>query len=240
MPEKEKPNILIAEDEMVTARLLRSRLEHYGYKVIGPAATGKAAVEMALKGKPDMIIMDINLKGDMDGIEAAKIIRSQLPVQIVYVTAHSEEEILSRAKLTIPNGYIIKPFQDRDLKIAVEMALYAAKVDVERRNAEQKLRKSEKDFQDLIKNIPVGIYRNLAGPEGKFLIANPFLAQMFGYESVKELMNVPASSLYQYPSARSDFASKLSSRKRVIGEELQLKRKDGSFLWGGRHCSGHP
>lgn len=144
------PKILIVEDEAVTARLLRSRLEKFGYQAVGPATTGEAAVEIASREKPDLILMDINLAGDMDGINAAETIQSQIPAQIVYLTAHTEEDLLNRAKLTIPYAYIIRPFKDRELRVALEMALYAAKADAQRRQAEQALRASEEQLRAAI------------------------------------------------------------------------------------------
>ena len=128
-----KAKILIVEDESVNAKLLESRVRKFGYIPIGPAQTGDAAIKLAIAENPDLVLMDIQLQGAMDGIVAAKIIKENIHTQIVYITAHSEEEFLERAKPTIPQGYILKPFQDRELRIAIEMALYVGKIDAKRK-----------------------------------------------------------------------------------------------------------
>ena len=138
-----KAKILIVEDESVNAILLEAQVKKFGYIPIGPVQTGEAAIELALAEKPDLVLMDITLQGEMDGIEAAKIIKLKIQTQILYITAHSEGEFLQRAKPTIPQGYILKPFQDKDLKIAMEMALFVAKVEAERRKAESALKERE-------------------------------------------------------------------------------------------------
>ena len=144
MKEKsKKAKILIVEDEAVSAKLLQSRVKAFGHIPIGPALSGKAAIETALREKPDLILMDIRIQGEMDGIEAAKIIKENIQTQIIYITAHSEKEFLERAKPTIPQGYILKPFQEKELKITIEMALYVGKIDVERRKTENELKERE-------------------------------------------------------------------------------------------------
>ena len=144
MTEKpQKVKILIVEDESVNAKLLESRVKKFGYTPIGPALTGEAAIELALAENPDLVLMDIRLQGEMDGIEAVKIIKEKIQTQIIYITAHSEEEFLERAKPTIPHGYILKPFQEKELRITIEMALYVGKVDAERRKTERTLRERE-------------------------------------------------------------------------------------------------
>jgi two-component system cell cycle sensor histidine kinase/response regulator CckA len=141
--ESQNAKILIVEDEAVTAKLLESRVRKFGHTPIGLALTGEAAIELAFREKPDLVLMDIRLQGEMDGIEAAKIIKKKIQTQIIYVTAHSEKEFLERAKPTIPQGYVLKPFQDKELKIMIEMALFVGKVDAERREAENDLKERE-------------------------------------------------------------------------------------------------
>jgi PAS domain S-box-containing protein len=119
-----KPKILIVEDEMLVAHSIRLTLERLGYTVAGLAATGEKAVQMALQSPPDLILMDIRLQGPMDGIEAAEQIRARLDVPVVYATANTDDTTLKRAKLEGPLSYICKPFEERDLRVAVEVALH--------------------------------------------------------------------------------------------------------------------
>lgn len=116
--------ILVVEDEGIVAMEMRNKLEDLGYIVVGTVATGKAAVETAVETEPDLILMDIVLKGDMDGIEAAEKIHQQQDTPIIYLTAYSDEEILERARITEPYGYILKPFKKSEVNANIQMAIY--------------------------------------------------------------------------------------------------------------------
>ncbi len=116
--------ILIVEDEGIVARETEFRLKDLGYTVCGIVASGAEAIKKAEKARPDVVLMDIMLKGEMDGIEAAEQIHSKLSVPVVYVTAHADETTLQRAKRTEPMGYLLKPFNERELHAAIEIAIY--------------------------------------------------------------------------------------------------------------------
>lgn len=117
-------SIVIVEDEVVVAMELESRLIDLGYRVSGTAGTGTEALELTKRTMPDLVLMDVRLSGDMDGIEAARAIRDRHNIPVVYVTAHADDETLQRAKLTFPFGYIVKPFSEQDLRAAIEVALF--------------------------------------------------------------------------------------------------------------------
>ncbi|MGZ7160910.1 MAG: PAS domain S-box protein, partial [Methanobacterium sp.] len=117
-------NILIVEDESITALGIKHKLERLGYSVAAVESSGEGAIKKTRELKPDIILMDIVLKGEMDGIEVAHEINHCFNIPIVYLTAYSDNSILERAKLTRPSGYITKPFSDADLKSAIEIALY--------------------------------------------------------------------------------------------------------------------
>ncbi len=112
--------ILIVEDEAAAAMHLKKYLESAGYHIVGQAFSGAQAVERARSLEPDLILMDIVLQGEMNGIEASEIIKSELNIPILFVSAYSDEAIITRAASTNPYGYILKPFQERQIKIAVE------------------------------------------------------------------------------------------------------------------------
>jgi two-component system, cell cycle sensor histidine kinase and response regulator CckA len=116
--------VLIAEDWGLIAEELRDRLEHMGLSVVGVAASGEAAIAQAREVLPDLVLMDIRLKGRIDGIEAATEIRQQLKIPIIYVTAHSDDATIARAKKTEPVGYVIKPFTEQELRVAIDMGLH--------------------------------------------------------------------------------------------------------------------
>jgi len=118
-----RANILVVEDDFVIARLIAESLKDLGYGLAGMVASGEEAVKKAAETHPDLILMDIRLKGSIDGIEAAEQIAS-LHIPIVYLTSYSDERTVERAKITEPYGYLIKPFTDTELKTTLEMAIY--------------------------------------------------------------------------------------------------------------------
>ena len=120
-------SILIVEDEAITAKAIGSTLQQMGYQISSIVDTGLGAIDAVAKNQPDLILMDIHLKGDMDGIEAAEKITSMAGVPIIFLTAYAEGSKIERAKSLLPFGYMLKPVQDRDLRISIEMALFAAR-----------------------------------------------------------------------------------------------------------------
>lgn len=115
--------ILVIEDEFIVAENIARNLHKLGYEVIGIADSGEEAIETATKKHPNLVLMDIMLQGDLDGIEAAGYIRSQLKIPVVYMTAYADDDTLGRAKLTEPYGYLVKPFKPQSLKTTIEIAL---------------------------------------------------------------------------------------------------------------------
>lgn len=119
-----KNNILVVEDEAIVSKDIQQSLKKLGYNIVGTAATGEKAIVLANEFKPDLVLMDIMLKGEMSGIEAAQQIKAQLNIPVIYLTAYADENTLAKAKVTEPYGYIIKPFKEIDLHTSIEMALY--------------------------------------------------------------------------------------------------------------------
>ncbi|APH39391.1 response regulator [Methanohalophilus halophilus] len=116
--------ILVVEDEAIVAMVIKRRLKDLGYIVSGVASTGKDAITKVEGTFPDLVLMDIRLKGDMDGIEATKIIKDRFSLPVVYLTAHSDDVTFKKAKETDPDGYILKPFTEKDLRTTIEIALH--------------------------------------------------------------------------------------------------------------------
>ncbi|MFT4714621.1 MAG: DNA-binding NtrC family response regulator [Candidatus Azotimanducaceae bacterium] len=139
---KKNNRILIIEDEALVARELQSRLTKMGCEVVG-IAYGREGIELARRTKPDLLLTDIHLKDGEDGIEMAQIIQRERDVPVVFLTAYSDEATVSRAKALAPYGYIIKPVENRELEIAIEMALYKF-------NIEKKLRETQQLLQNAL------------------------------------------------------------------------------------------
>ena len=121
--------ILIVEDEGIIAKSLKAVLEELGYGISSITASGEEAIEKVKKDKPDLVLMDIMLKGDINGIEAAKKIKSDFNIPVIYLTAYTDKQILEQAKIAEPFGYIVKPFEDRELYSTIEMALYKSQME---------------------------------------------------------------------------------------------------------------
>lgn len=141
-----KSKILVVEDEGIVARDIRQQLMDLGYDPVGHARSGGQAVEMTRTLRPDLVLMDIQLADAVDGITAAQMIRTQFAVPVVFLTAFYADEILARAKLIEPYGYILKPFPERELRTVLEMAFY-------KHQAESKLRASHMQLKALSQRV---------------------------------------------------------------------------------------
>ncbi len=147
--------IIVVEDEVLLANDLKMSLENLGYEVCAIVDTAEKALELIERNQPDLICMDIVLKGKMDGIEAAEIIRSRWGIPVIFLTAYADNEILKRAKIAEPFGYLIKPVQDRDIKVGIEVAVYKAKMEKEREKLRQELQKASAEIKILRGFIPI-------------------------------------------------------------------------------------
>jgi signal transduction histidine kinase len=136
--------ILIVEDERIVARSLRKQLTTLGYEVVACASSGEEAVGLADSLRPNLVLMDIHLDGPVDGVEAAARIRTQFPVPVVYLTAYSNTEIVERVKMTEPFGYILKPYQERELYAVIETALHKHQTERREQGLEAQLQEAMK------------------------------------------------------------------------------------------------
>ncbi|MCD1296159.1 hypothetical protein CUJ83_14240 [Methanocella sp. CWC-04] len=166
--------ILVVEDESIVAKDLQNRLIKLGYQVPAMASSGEEAIKKAEDLKPSLILMDIMLKGEMDGIQAAEYVHSNLDIPVIFLTAYADENTLKRAKITEPFGYILKPFEERELVTAIEIALY-------KHQMEKKLKESQELYRDLVENQGEGI--GIIDQDEKFVFANPAEEAIFGVPS---------------------------------------------------------
>jgi PAS domain S-box-containing protein len=217
-------SILLVEDNKVVVLELRVMVESMGYIVADTASSGHEAIIKAELLKPDLIIMDIRLKGDIDGIETSTAIREKIDVPIVYLTAHADENTLQRAKLTEPFGYIIKPFDEREVKTTVEMALYKHSMD-------KKLKESEKRFRLTFELDSIG--NCLTAVNGRFADVNDTLCNMLGF-SRDELLSRDFISI-THPDdieiSKKNFHQLLSREKDCSSLEKRFIKKNGSIIW---------
>jgi two-component system, cell cycle sensor histidine kinase and response regulator CckA len=134
-----KARIIVVEDERLVALAIEKSLTSSGYEVPLTISTGEEAVRKVAELEPDLVLMDIRLKGAIDGIEAAARIRNSFHIPVIYLTAYSDQPTLDRAKLTEPYGYILKPFEEKNLQAAVEMALYKSGMQAQLARTKEKL-----------------------------------------------------------------------------------------------------
>lgn len=145
-----KKQILVVEDEQIVADDLKTILHKLGYAVAATAFSGKNAIKKAKEKRPDLALVDIVLKGEMDGIEVASILRTRFNIPVVYLTAYGDDKTLERAKTTEPFGYILKPFEERNLHINIEMAFY-------KHQMENLLKRSEERYRALYSTMNEGV-----------------------------------------------------------------------------------
>ncbi|MBN2535527.1 MAG: SpoIIE family protein phosphatase [Spirochaetales bacterium] len=174
-----KARIMVVEDEGLVALQIKEGLVSAGYEVPAIAASGKQALKLVADTEPDLVLMDIHLKGQMDGIQAATKIIEIYDIPVIYLTAYSDEATVERAKVTEPYGYILKPVSERSLQLAIEMTLQKAR-------REKQLKNEASWYSSIVKGINLGIIViNLKG-QVKFL--NPFAEKMTGWIH-KEVLN---------------------------------------------------
>ena len=142
--------ILIVEDERITAEDLHDILVGIGYEVTGVVSSGADAIREVEQNPPDLALMDIRIKGDMDGTETARVLFERFGIPVVYLTAHADRETLNRAKRAKPLGYIIKPFQESEIQAAVEIALH-------RHRHDRKSKERQQLVSDVLRNLLLGV-----------------------------------------------------------------------------------
>lgn len=163
--------ILIVEDETIISMELENRLQNLGYVISGVVSSGKKAIQKTAESSPDLVLMDIMLEGGMDGIEAAAQIRARYDIPIIYITAYADSNTLERARISEPFGYLIKPFQERELHATIEIALY-------KHSMEKKLRESENQYRTLAESAQDAIY--ILDRKGRYHYVNSFAASEIG------------------------------------------------------------
>jgi DNA-binding LytR/AlgR family response regulator len=214
-----KTNILVVEDESIISKDIQHSLKKLGYNVLGASSTGEKAIELALELKPDLVLMDIMLKGKLTGIDAAEKIKETLNIPVIFLTAYADEGTLAKAKVTEPYGYIIKPFKEIDIHTSIEMAIYKHQKEKELRNERDLLysivENKEKDADSCI-----------------FVKSNSRLvrlktADIYFIEALKDYVIINAlNSRYTIHSTMKDIEKKLSSDEFIRVHRSFIVRMD--------------
>ncbi len=200
-----KTNVLVVEDESIVSKDIQHSLKKLGYNVVGAAATGEKAVALANETKPDIVLMDIMLKGDMNGIEAADQIRLTMNIPVIYLTAYADEGTLARAKVTEPCGYIIKPFKEIDIHTSIEMAIYKHK-------RESEVRKERDMLYSLVENKEAKDNKDFIFVKSNSRLVKLKTKDIYFVEALKDYVVINAlSTRYTIHSTMKDIERKLPS-----------------------------
>ncbi|HTV01766.1 MAG TPA: response regulator [Luteitalea sp.] len=223
----DRPRVLIAEDEGLLAEELKHRLTRLGAEVVGTVATGEDAIALAGLTAPQVAFMDIRLKGDMDGIEAAAAIGDRFEVPVVFLTAHADDGTISRAKRVRPYGYLLKPINERELKVTLAMVLH-------KHTLERQLRTSEIRYETTLMSIGDGVVATDA--EGKVTFINPVAETLTRWPHT-EAMGRPAGEVFvlrngQTGEAIPDPISRALNEQAIVllPPQTVLVSRDGTTL----------
>jgi len=212
-----KTSILVVEDESIVAKDIQQSLKKLGYSVPSVENSGEDAIDAAGQHKPDLILMDIMLKGEISGIEAAQQIKNRYQIPVIFLTAYADESTLSKAKVTEPYGYIIKPFKEIDLHTSIEMALY-------KHGKEQEVRKE----RDLYSSIVL----DKSADDCIFVKSNSRLVkvktnEMYYVEALKDYVIIHTKDAkYTVHSTMKDMLSKLPSSEFLRVHRSYIVRVD--------------
>ena len=216
-----KTRILVVEDERIVAESIKVSLEDLGFVVPGVVSSGDAALRKTGELKPDLVLMDIVLQGEINGIQAADKISSRFDIPVVYLTAYADEKILERAKITEPFGYILKPFNQRELHSTIVIALYKYKM-------ETRLRESEDRFRKLFEQSDDALF--VHDLDMRILDVNRRACETLGY-SHNQLLAMPFPTLYPKEALPSWREALRAIKERGSARfDSQFKKADGTVI----------
>lgn len=218
--------ILIVEDEVIVAKNIENQLVNNGYKVTGIAVSAEEAISNARIEKPDIVLMDIKLKGKIDGIEAADHLRKIYRLPVIFLTSYTDEDTFQRAKLTEPFGYLVKPFDIKELRRTVEIALY-------KNETEKKLQENQRRYEIAVEAGKTGVWEFWIKEKKYFSDKN--LKALYGFSEIELSDNLEDWSALVYEEDRMEMTTKfsefLSSNEKEFRLEHRIYRKDGSVGW---------
>jgi PAS domain S-box-containing protein len=226
-PNETLPRIMVVEDERIVALDLASTLEQLGYVVAASVSSGEAAIEQATKLRPNLVLMDIRLAGEIDGIQAAEAIKSEADIPVIYLTAHSDDPTLARAKKTGPFGYVVKPFKTAELHCAIEIALHKHEI-------EAKLREREVWLATTLSSIGEGIVAT--DPENRIKFLNPIAEALTGWSSADAVGRIAediltlVSNKTRAPLGSPIRQALLERTTKTLADSVDLVNKSGKAI----------
>ena len=223
--------ILVVEDQRLIAADIENTLKKLGYVVVGNVSSGEDAISKSDQLRPELVLMDVRLRGEMDGIQAAEIIRDRFNVPVVYLTAYADEETILRAKKTTPFGYLVKPFNERELRATIEIAFYTHQM--ERTLADERARRhAAEEFKILVDGVRDYAIFMLDG-NGRVTTWNSGAERLKGYKG-DEIIGKDFSIFYTEEARQAGHPKRLletALREGRVEEENWRVRKDGTRFW---------
>lgn len=216
----EKARILIVEDESIIALDIKKTLTNFGYDVLAIVSRGEDVLNCVVEKNPNLVLMDIVLKGKVDGIEAARQLQKHVDVPVIYLTAHTDTATVQRLKKTAPYGLLIKPVSESELYSTIETALYRHKLDI-------RLRLSTKKYRDLFEQSRDAIY--IRDADGIIVDANQSMLDMVGC-SRRDLLGTHINKIYSDRNTYDFITGELLKNGYVRDAELDIRRGDGSLI----------
>lgn len=221
------PTILIVEDEAVLAKDLSRTLSLFDYEVMGPVSTGEEALKIVRECRPNLVLLDITLRGHLDGIETASRIRSRFDIPVVFLTAFTERDVFERAKQTQPYGYLSKPVGYPELRSTIDTALH-------KHEADRKVRESEAKYRALVERIPAVTYSAALDEASTTLFVSPQIETLLGLSEDDYAADSDMWRKRLHPDDRQRVMAELSASRQSGSDffsEYRMIAKDGTVVW---------
>lgn len=228
--EPRNTSVLICEDEAVIAGELKATLEEMGYCVTALASSGEIALERAAEELPDVVLMDVHLVGEMDGVETATKLRAKFNVPVVFLTAYADDQTLERARAAEPLGFLVKPVQERELRAAVEVATYVGRVQARLRESELRYRTVADFTYD---------WETWRGADGKYVYVSPSCERLTGFTCDEFLADPELFLRIVHPDDRPRIVAHWDAEKMpedLIELDFRIITKRGELRWISHAC----
>lgn len=227
-------NIFVLEDEALVSLEIQERLQSFGYKVCGAASSGEEAIEMLEKIKPDMALIDIRLKGELNGIDVAEIMREKHRIPYVFLTSYSDKTTVEKAKMTYPFAYLLKPVDEHALRTSIEITMIRSEM-------EQKLQERENWLYTTLRSIGEGVITT--DKKGKISFMNPVAEELTGWDK-ETAMGRYFPEVFDIYAERGDDDSKnpaikaIREKKEIHSlDQIKMTRKDGRLAYIQAHTT---
>lgn len=212
--------VFVVEDESIVSKDIQQSLKKLGYNVVGSATSGEKALLGISDTDPDIILMDIMIKGDMNGIETAELVKEKFQTPVIFLTAYADEATLAKAKVSQPYGYILKPFKEVDLRTTIEMAIY-------KHNKESEVIKERDFLYELVKNKDEKSDRNFIFVKSNSKLVRIETAEIFYIEALKDYVVINTdTSRYTIHSTMKDIEQKMGDKEFIRVHRSYIVRLD--------------